>query len=107
YDTDPNKIIYDNLDGYAISKGLALNIDAVFPFGLKVMAGSTFMDVYTIEHDIKTQQMFTERFSSTWNIGYSLKKYRLSIDYTGNVYSPMRLPLLSDLDPRAPYSPWW
>lgn len=107
YDTDPNKIIYDNLDGYAISKGLALNIDAVFPFGLKVMAGSTFMDVYTIEHDIKTQQMFTERFSSTWNIGYNLKKYRLSIDYTGNVYSPMRLPLLSDLDPRAPYSPWW
>ena len=31
----------------------------------------------------------------------------VAIDYTGNVYSPMRLPLLSDLDPRKPESPWW
>jgi outer membrane receptor for ferrienterochelin and colicins len=29
------------------------------------------------------------------------------LDYTGNVYSPMRLPLLSDLDPRPEFSPWW
>jgi outer membrane receptor for ferrienterochelin and colicins len=28
----------------------------------------------------------------------------LNIDYTGNVYSPMQLPLLSALDPRAPES---
>ena len=26
YDTDPNKIIYKNLDGYAASKGLTLNL---------------------------------------------------------------------------------
>jgi outer membrane receptor for ferrienterochelin and colicins len=31
----------------------------------------------------------------------------LSVDYTGNVYSPMRLPLLGELDDRAAYSPWW
>src|SRR5690606_41306544 len=25
YNTDPNKIIYDNLDGYAVSKGISLD----------------------------------------------------------------------------------
>jgi outer membrane receptor for ferrienterochelin and colicins len=31
----------------------------------------------------------------------------MDIDYTGNLYSPMRLPLLGPLDKRATYSPWW
>ena len=31
----------------------------------------------------------------------------LTIDYTGNIYGPMRLPLASSLDPRKPYSPVW
>ena len=30
YDTNPNQIIYDNLDGFSQSSGLSLNIDAVF-----------------------------------------------------------------------------
>jgi outer membrane receptor for ferrienterochelin and colicins len=31
----------------------------------------------------------------------------LDIDYTGNLYGPMRLPLLGELDPRQEYSPTW
>jgi outer membrane receptor for ferrienterochelin and colicins len=31
----------------------------------------------------------------------------LTVDYTGNLYGPMRLPLLSETDPRRAYSPWW
>jgi signal transduction histidine kinase len=38
---------------------------------------------------------------------YKIKKAKLAIDYTGNIYSPMRLPLLGELDPRSPNSPWW
>jgi len=34
-------------------------------------------------------------------------KYHLTIDYTGNVYGPMRLPLLGPLDPRPAESPVW
>jgi len=51
--------------------------------------------------------MLTENFTGTWAISYQLKPLFLTIDYTGNVYSPMRLPLLSELDPRKPESPWW
>lgn len=107
YDSDPNKIIYDNLDGYAISKGLSLNLDFALNNGLKILAGGTLMDVYSVENEIKTRQLFTEKFTGVWTISYSVPKINLSIDYTGNVYGPMRLPLLSDADPRKEYSPWW
>lgn len=107
YDTDPNKIIYDNLDGYAVSQGVSLNIDIAFPNGLKVLAGATAMDVYNKDAGKKTSQLFTEKFTGVWNIGYTFKNIGLTIDYTGNLYGPMRLPLLSDTDPRRAYSPWW
>ena len=40
YDTDPNKIIYDNLDGKSIAQGVSANLDVVFPSGLKVLLGA-------------------------------------------------------------------
>jgi outer membrane receptor for ferrienterochelin and colicins len=107
YDTDPNKIIYDNLNGHAVSQGISLNIDILFPAGLKILAGATAMDVYRKEGDRKIQQLFTEKFTGVWNIGYTFRSIGLTIDYTGNLYGPMRLPLLSKTDPRKEWSPWW
>lgn len=107
YDTDPNKIIYDNLNGHAVSQGISLNIDVLFPAGLKILAGATLMDVYRKEGDTKIQQLFTEKFTGVWNIGYTFRSIGLTIDYTGNLYGPMRLPLLSETDPRKDWSPWW
>lgn len=107
YDTDPNKIVYGNLEGHAISKGVSLNIDMLLGNGLKLMAGGTLMDVFSEENGERSRQLFTERAMAVWNIGYALPWGNLSIDYTGNLYGPMRLPLLSPTDPRREYSPWW
>ncbi len=107
FDTDPNKIIYNNLDGYAESKGITLNVDIVFSNGVKVITGGTFMGNTITENGVKEQQILTEKFTGTWAVSYKIKNTNLSIDYTGNVYSPMRLPLLGNTDPRVPYSPWW
>lgn len=107
YDSNPNQIIYKNLDGYAVTKGISSNVDLVFNNGLKMILGVTFMDVTKTEDDIKTRQMLTEKFTGTWAISYRLNKMFLDIDYTGNVYGPMRLPLLGELDPRSEYSPTW
>ncbi|WP_316793566.1 TonB-dependent receptor [Pedobacter frigoris] len=107
FDTDPNKIIYDNLNGYAVSKGLSANFDLTFKNGLKVIAGATYQDVATYENGIKMQQILTEKFSGNWAVSYKLKPLKLAIDYTGNIYSRMRLPLLSKLDPRKEFSPVW
>jgi outer membrane receptor for ferrienterochelin and colicins len=107
FDTDPNKIIYDNLDGHAVSKGFTLNMDAAFRNGIKVIAGGTLMENTLTQNGNTQQQILTEKFTGTWSVSYKIKKANLSIDYTGNLYSPMRLPLLSDKDPRKEYSPWW
>jgi len=107
YDTDPNFIYYKNLSSHAVSQGISLNITAKIIRNLSIQAGATYMDIATFENGTKEQQILTEKFTGTWGVSYLFPKANLSIDYTGNFYSPMRLPLLNELDPRAEFSPWW
>ncbi len=107
YDTNANEIRYDNLNGYALSKGFTCNLDVSLKFGLKINAGFTVQDVSMVENNIKTQQMLTEKWMGTWSVSYRADKLNLDIDYTGNIYGPMRLPLLNSLDPRLATSPIW
>lgn len=107
YETNTRQIIYDNLDGYAVSKGLTGNLDVSLNFGLKINAGITLQDVGLVEDDVKTQQMLTEKWMGTWSVSYLINSLNLGIDYTGNIYGPMRLPLLNDMDPRQANSPVW
>ncbi|HLU87896.1 MAG TPA: TonB-dependent receptor plug domain-containing protein [Taishania sp.] len=107
YETDINKIIYDNLEGYAISRGLSFNINYFSSFGLKTTFGTTLMDVFAVENGVKSQQLFTENLSAVWTVSYQFKKLGMLVDYSGNMYSPMKLPLASSLDPRPASSPWF
>ncbi len=107
YDADPKEVRYGNLDGHAVSQGISLNIDLALMNGLKLNAGATAMDVYSVEEGERIQQLFTEKFTGVWSASYTLKRLGMTIDYTGNLYGPMRLPLLSDTDPRPDRSPWW
>ncbi len=106
YETNPNQIIYANLDGFSQSTGVSLNIDVTYK-GFTGLAGFTAMDVSIKENNTWRRQLLTEQFTGVWNIGYTFAKIDFSIDYTGNLYGPMRLPLLSELDNRAAYSPWF
>jgi len=111
YTTDPNKIIYDNLDGYAQSKGVTINFEANFAQRLKAMMGITVQDVSKVERTggkkIKQRPLLTESWGGTWSVTYTVPVWGLTMDYTGNVYGPMSLPLLSPLDPRKAQSPVW
>lgn len=107
YDTDPNLIIYDNLDGNSTSKGVSLNIDTVLGSGISASIGATFQDVSQKENGVRTRQILTERFTGVWSLSYKHYPTNLTFDYTGNIYGPMRLPLLGELDPRSEYSPTW
>ncbi len=107
YDTNPNQIIYDNLDGNSTSKGLSLNVDAIFGSGIQASVGATLQEVSQKENGIKSRQILTERFTGVWSFSYKNYPTNLTIDYTGNLYGPMRLPTLGDLDPRSEYSPTW
>ena len=107
YDTDPNQIIYANLKGNSVSQGVSTNLDVVFGNGLKATLGATLQDVATTEAGVTQRQILTESFAGTWSLSYEIPTLHLGIDYTGNLYGPMRLPLLGDSDPRREYSPVW
>lgn len=107
--TDPEKIIYDNLNGYAISKGLTLNIDLSFTNSVKILIGATIMDVYQVEknsegEDIKLSQLFAPVVSGTYAISYKFQSIKLNVDLTGRVNGPMYLPILEG---RPKKSPWY
>jgi outer membrane receptor for ferrienterochelin and colicins len=106
YESDPNKIIYANLNGYSISKGISFTSDILFTNGFTMNIGATFMDVSVTENNIKTRQLLTETFSGVWSISYKFDT-NFTLDYTGNLYGPMRLPLLGVNDNRAEFSPWF
>ena len=105
YDTDPNFIIYDNLDGRSVNQGISLNFNALFRGGLRINLGATYIDSYLESAGSKTRPYLTERFRGVWKIEQKLRAPNLTIDLTGSVTGPLRLPLLGELDPRAPYAP--
>lgn len=112
YDTDPQKIIYNNLNGHAVSTGTTMNFEWDMAHRLKTLAGVTFQYVAKIERDkygktIKQAPVLTEKWSGTWAITYIFPLQAISVDYTGNIYGPMRLPLISPLDPRPGKSSVW
>lgn len=111
YDSDPNRIVYANLQGHAESRGLSLALEGNWRNRFSGNVGVTVQDVATIENrggkTVRLRPVLTERFSGTWALSYRFPLPGITIDYTGNIYGPMRLPLLSELDPRRPASPVW
>ncbi|MFT7032849.1 MAG: outer membrane receptor for ferrienterochelin and colicins [Cyclobacteriaceae bacterium] len=107
YESNTNEIRYGNLDGSAVSQGVSVNFDIALENGLTILTGGTLMDVSIDEEGDKVRQLLTEKFSGVWNIGYTFLSTGITLDYTGNLYGPMRLPLLGKLDNRSEFSPWW
>ncbi|HUC80589.1 MAG TPA: hypothetical protein VMR70_06710, partial [Flavisolibacter sp.] len=100
------------LDGYSVSKGLSANLEFNFWQRLKGNLGVTVQDVAKYEKEasdklVKQRPVLTESWSGNWAVSYSFPMAGLTIDYTGNIYGPMRLPLVSEFDPRSPTSPVW
>lgn len=105
YDTDPNLIIFDNLSGKSVTQGISLNFNSVFQNGLRISLGATYIDSYIDSKGLKTVPYLTEKFQGVWNIKYEFQKSNITLDFTGTITGPLKLPLLGDLDPRSQFSP--
>ncbi len=108
--TDPDLILYDNLEGHAVSKGITINTDLAFANSLKIIAGVTVMDVYQIAgvEGEKVPQLFAPNVSGTYAISYFVDRAGLTFDLTGRFTGPMELPVgPPDIDPRPNQSPWF
>ncbi len=103
YTTDQDLIIYRNLDGYGVSRGASLNLEARVGKPLRILAGATWMEVFTVQNNVKAVQYFAPSWSGTFTVSYQLSP-NWSTDLTGQWYGPMRLPVQPN-DFRPEHSP--
>ena len=107
YDTNPDQIIYSNLNGESVTRGVTLQLDYSNSMPLRINAGVTFMDVFQREADSeKVEQIRAPRWSGTLTANYTHPASRLSFDLTTNWFGPQRLPVVPN-DFRPEYSPWY
>ena len=105
YLTDPEKVIYDNLKGYADNYGISLNTDWTLGSRFKSTIGGTFLQSYIHENGTKREQIQTPNFTANYSLSYSFPNQNLSFDFNGYVNSPMLLPTFeNDYRPiRSPF----
>lgn len=111
YDTDPNKIIYQNLTGHGVGKGISVNADWTQDHVNRFNIGVSYMDVYQVRDDgsgklQKMQQLQAPKWSGTFAFSRTFPKPYITFDFTGTWYGQMRLPVLPN-DFRQEYSPWF
>ena len=111
YETNVQQIIYENIDGHAISQGGSFDLSINFSIPLNIKIGATFIDVYEMNNDEngnlkREKQLLTEEVSGTYSLTYKFEKAKIKIDYTGNLYGPMKLPVVVN-DVRPEYSDWF
>ena len=109
YSRDFNAIYYGNSSGNSWNRGASLNLSWRTAIGFNSRIGITYIDAaIRFANDSKYRRpLLTERWNVNWSLEYSFFKKRFMINYTGNLVSPMLLPLASQWDPRPDKSPWW
>jgi outer membrane receptor for ferrienterochelin and colicins len=93
YDVDPALIVYDNLDGHATTRGLAVSLNQNFAgFPLLYTLGLTVQDVTVVRDGESEDEFFSPEWKGVWSVSYSLPRPAVTLDYTGTAVGPMRLP---------------
>ncbi|CVK15555.1 outer membrane receptor for ferrienterochelin and colicins [Apibacter mensalis] len=110
FDSNPTKIIYDNLNGHAVSQGISLNTEWFFLVPFKIIAGITYMNVYTKEKNdfrnyFRIEQLYAPKWSGTFVMTYTFPQ-NFILDFSGQWNGKMRLPIEPN-DFRNEYSPWY
>lgn len=107
---DPASILYENTNGYAVTKGLSLSISQEYSFPLAMNLGINIQDATETEPDDKGENQvrkieFAPNWSGVFTANYKLKKLNTTIAYTINVTGPMTLPTVFDLDENGTENP--
>ena len=110
YFKNDKEIWFENLNGFAVARGMSFNTDFNFDNPFKATLGATLLDVYQVEtNDFnvseKTKPVQVPSVSAVFSLSYTFKSH-IVIDVTGNVYSPMLLPVQEN-DFRPDHSPWF
>ncbi|MCH1572327.1 MAG: TonB-dependent receptor [Longimicrobiales bacterium] len=106
YDADPNQIVYGNLEGHAVSRGIGVTLNQNVDFDRFLYSvGVTLQDVYTVEADDASDEFFAPNVRGVLSATYNVRSLPMRMDYTGSITGPMRLPAYASPFTRAVRSP--
>ncbi|MEM6736696.1 MAG: TonB-dependent receptor [Bacteroidota bacterium] len=97
YEMD-GEIRYANTNGYAVSKGIGVNMQQEFAFPLSFNLGFNYQEVTEIENDETRDIEFAPKWTGILALNYHFKKWNTVLGYTTRVTGPMMLPEVFDLD---------
>lgn len=93
YDQDPNSIVYENLNGFSVTRGFSINIDQNFvelPLGYN--ASFTLMDVFSSEDGFRQAVPYAPDYLGNVDVDYRIHYISTSIGYSANIMGSKRMP---------------
>jgi outer membrane receptor for ferrienterochelin and colicins len=101
--SQPNKIVYKNLNGYAQTRGFSANYSQQFKFPLAISLSYNMQWADQTDIDEKGNKTtgtleYSPLYSGSLVINYTYKPWHLNFAYTGKLTGPMELPEVFDLD---------
>jgi outer membrane receptor for ferrienterochelin and colicins len=104
FDTDPQRIIYRNLRGSAVTRGVSAAASyATLRKPLAASASITLQDVFVRDSAGVRPLPFAPTVQSVFAIGYRVDALRTTVDWTGRVQGSAALPRFSGLASRSPW----
>ena len=100
---EPQKIIYANTQGHAISKGVGISINHHFAFPLSLNLGINYQQVEEVSIDANGRKRvnplaYAPKWSGVGSANYEWQKTKLTLAYTVRYTGEMALPEVFDLD---------
>ena len=97
YDQDPNAIVYKNLEGHSISRGLSMAVSLFLDQNTWFKAGGNVLEVFERSNaddpaGSRIRQLFVPAWSALVVAGWKYKPWSLSLDYSVKCLGPMFLP---------------
>ncbi|MHB1223188.1 MAG: TonB-dependent receptor [Gemmatimonadaceae bacterium] len=104
FDSDPDRIIYGNLDGWARTRGIAVAAGyrtEQRPFSANV--GLTWQEVTVQDGGVLAPLPYAPRLQGVFTVGYNVARLRTTVDWTGRLLGPMALPRFAGFPDRSPW----
>ncbi len=93
YDRDPNLIIYENLDGFSVTRGFSIGLEQNFTaLPITYSANFTLMDVFTEENSSRQDLVYAPEFLGNFGVTYQVRNADLSISYSAGLVGSKRMP---------------
>jgi outer membrane receptor for ferrienterochelin and colicins len=106
YDRDPSLIVYENLAGHAVSRGVSLSLNQNVDFDrLLYTLGVTLQDVYTVRAGAREAEFFAPSVRAVASATWTSRSLPLRVEYAASATGPMRLPAYEPPHERPTRSP--